>query len=271
MKNFAVIGNPISQSLSPLMHNWIFNTLGLDAKYTKIQVSNNDVFKIIQQIKEEKWNGINVTIPYKKSIIQYLDSINTRAESIGSVNCIMKVDSKIIGNNTDWYGFIMLMKQNDIDLNNKSVVVLGAGGAAKAIIFSLIQMGIKKIDVLNRTIKKALELQNNYIFAHELDNAEKIIQNNSVIINTTSVGMCNNESPINYDLIHKDQIIIDIIYTPLRSKLLQFGETAGALTINGLDMFINQGLASLDLWFGSSISTQVNFSDIKRYLKSQLC
>ena len=141
----------------------------------------------------------------------------------------------------------------------------------KTKVFSNIEESIKKIDVLNRTIKKALEFQNNHIFAYELDNAENIIQNNSIIINTTSVGMYNNESPIGYDLIHKDQIIIDIIYTPLQSKLLQFGEKAGALTINGLDMFINQGIASLDLWFGSSISTQVNFSDIKRYLKSQLC
>ena len=271
MKVFAVIGDPIDHSLSPTMHNWIFNILELDAEYKKIKVNINELPKIIQQMKEKKIDGINVTIPYKKNIMHYLDDVNTRAKSIGAVNCLISADSKIIGNNTDWYGFTMSMKKNNIDLSNKEIVVLGAGGAAKSIIFSLKQMGVKKIDILNRTLENALPLQNDYISVYNMPEAARVIKPTSIIINTTSVGMHNNESPIDYKLINQNQIIIDIIYTPLQSRLLQLGEKIGAFTLNGLDMFINQGLASLDLWFGSSISTQVNLSDLKRYLKSQLC
>ena len=104
-----------------------------------------------------------------------------------------------------------------------------------------------------------------------MDNAEEIIKNDSIIINTTSVGMQSSQSPVDFGLIHKNQILIDIIYAPLETSILKFGNKIGAFTLNGLDMFINQGLASLDLWFGSSISKQVNLSDLKRYLKSQLC
>ena len=271
MKHFAVIGDPIEHSMSPTMHRWIFDYLGMDAKYEKIKATINELPKIIQKMKNGDLDGINITIPLKEAVLTFLDEINTRAKSIGAVNCIMIADSKIIGNNTDWYGFSMALKSNNINLLDKEVIILGAGGSAKSILYALKCIGVKKIFLLNRTIEKAKLLQDNCISAHPLEDANEVIKTDSIIINTTSVGMQNKQSPINIKLITKNQILFDIIYSPLETSLLQCGKKRGALIVNGLDMFIYQGMASLDLWFGSSISTQVNFPKLKTYLESKLC
>ncbi len=271
MKHFAVIGSPVEHSLSPVMHQWVFNNLKLDAKYEKIKVSKNELTQIIKKMKNGGLDGVNITIPYKETIIEHLDEVNQRAQSICAVNCILKSGSKIIGNNTDWYGFFMALKNNDINPMGREVIVLGAGGSAKSILYALTHMGVQKILLLNRSIKKAQVLQDECILAYCLDDAENIIKTDSIIINTTSVGMQSSHSPIDFGLIHKNQILIDIIYTPLNTSILKFGQKIGALTVNGLDMFIYQGLASLDLWFGSSVSTQVNLPKLKTYLESKLC
>ena len=271
MKHFAVIGNPVEHSLSPLMHQWIFDSLGIEAEYNKIKVEENELQKIIKKIHNGGLDGVNITIPHKETIITYIDKINPRAKSIGAVNCIMKSDSGIIGNNTDWYGFSISLKKNDINPMGSEVIVLGAGGSAKSILYALKQIGVQKIFLLNRNIKKAQAFQDDNIYAYALNNAEEIIKNDSIIINTTSIGMQRSQSPVDFGLIHKNQILIDIIYTPLETSILKFGNKIGAFTLNGLDMFIHQGMASLDLWFGSSISTKVNFPKLKTYLESQIC
>ena len=271
MKHFAVIGDPIEHSMSPAMHNWIFDYLGLDANYEKIKVGKNELPRIIQKMKSGDLDGINITIPLKEVVLRFLNEINERAKCIGSVNCIITSDSKIIGNNTDWYGFSMALKKNNINLSDREVIILGAGGSAKSILYALKRIGVQKIILLNRTIENARILEDNSIIAHPLDDAKEIIKTDSIIINTTSVGMQNKKSPINTNLINKNQILFDIIYSPLETSLLQSGKKRGALIVNGLDMFIYQGMASLDLWFGSSISTQVNFPKLKTYLESHLC
>ena len=271
IKRFAVIGYPVSHSLSPIMFHWIFNSLKIDAEYKKIEVKKNELPQIINKIKDQDLDGINVTIPYKQSIMHLLDDINPRAKAIGAVNCVMKKNSKIIGNNTDWYGFIVALQKNKIDLSNKEIIILGAGGAAKSIIFALEKIGIKKIILCNRTLQNAQLLQNNIIEPHKMSDLISIIKYNSVIINTTSVGMKSSQSPIDHSLLHNEQILIDIIYTPLQTQFIKYGNAIGARTLNGLDMFIHQGLASLDLWFGESLSKQVNLTQIKSYLETKLC
>ena len=271
MKHFCVIGNPIQHSLSPVMHKWVFESLKIDAKYEKIKLEQKELPKIIQKMRSGDLDGINITIPLKEAVLTFLDEINPRAKSIGAVNCIMISNSKVIGNNTDWYGFSMALKKNNINTLNREVIILGAGGSARSILYALKRIGVQKMFLLNRTIEKAKKLQDNSIFVHPLHDAKQIIKTDSIIINTTSVGMQNKQSPINFDLINKNQILFDIIYSPLETSLLQCGKKRGALTINGLDMFIYQGMASLDLWFGSSISTQVNFPKLKAYLESHLC
>ena len=271
MKHFAVIGNPVEQSLSPALHNWVFKLLNIQAEYIKIMVEEKEIPNIIQQINNSTLDGFNVTIPHKENMMQFLDVVNPRADIIGSVNCVMKSNSSIIGNNTDWFGFIMALKINEIDLSGREVIVLGAGGTAKSILFSLKQLGAIKIILLNRTLQKARALQDEVISSYSLEKTESVIKNDSIIINTTPIGMQSNQSPIELELLHNNQILIDVIYNPLETTFLKFGNKIGAKTLNGLDMFIHQGLASLDLWFGESLSKQVNFIQLKTYLEAKLC
>ena len=270
MKIFGVIGDPIDHSLSPIMHNWIFNELSINARYEKIHVKNNMLNEMINKIKAGTLDGINVTLPHKSSIIPFLDEINPRANKIGAVNMVMKVDSKIIGNNTDWYGFAMAMKRNQILLDDRHFILLGFGGAAKAILFALKNFGFKNITILKRNIDEKLIIEESILFK-SFNKAKEVIKEDSIIINTTPVGMNDDESPLDQRMMDEKQILIDVIYTPLETKFIKLGNEIGAKTITGLDMFIEQGLASLDLWLGTSISKKVNFTQLKAYLGSQLC
>jgi len=270
LKNFCVIGNPIDHSFSPQLHNWIFNKLNIKANYKKIVCNENDFFTIINKIKNDDLMGINITIPFKESVIKFLDEINHRVELIGSVNCILKNNKKIIGYNTDWYGFSKLLFNNKINVYNKEVIIIGAGGVSKAIIHSLINHNIKKIRLFNRTFTKAKAMENFFINAYKLENLECFIKKNSIIINCTSVGMKNNISPISESLIHKNQILIDTIYNPYMTELLKIGKRKGSQVINGMDMFIYQGIASLELWLGKSINDELNILELKKYLKDIL-
>lgn len=271
MKQFAVIGNPIDHSLSPYLHNYVYKLLSIKALYEKKKVFHGELEKFIDDLRTGVLNGVNVTIPHKENVIKYLDEINPRAEIIGAVNVIHKNGNKLIGNNTDWYGFTMAIRNNGIDVNKKEVIVLGAGGASKSIIFSLKHSGVKKIVLLNRTLQKAKKLQDGIVFPYSLDDSVQLIKNDSIIINTTPIGMQSEQCPIDLGLLHKNQTLIDIIYTPMETTMLKFGNKIGAKTVNGLDMFIYQALASIELWFGEDISKQVNFTQLKTYLENNIC
>lgn len=271
MKKFAIIGNPVQHSLSPLMHNWVFKKLNLNAQYIKIKLDSNDLINIVQNVRDGLLDGINITLPYKEEIIPMVDIVNQRAKYISSINCISVLKNKLIGNNTDWYGFSQLLKRHEIDVTMKDIIILGYGGAAKSIVFALRQLGANKIYIFNRNIDKKNTLLNNDIHRLSMDNLNNYIKHESIIINTTPVGMKDNNSLLDKKVLNNKQIIIDIIYNPLNTTMLKMGMEIGAKTINGLDMFIYQGLASLDLWFGKSISKQVNFIEIKSYLEKNIC
>ncbi len=271
MRQFAVIGNPIDHSLSPKLHNFVFNKLGIDAHYSKICVDESDLGEILFKVKNNSLSGINVTLPYKNIITNLVDELNPRAKQIGSLNVIFENNGKLLGNNTDWYGFIKLLEINNINVNAKDVIVLGAGGVAKAICFALTQSGVNSIKIFNRTLEHASAFKSDIISIYSLADVEKYVDISSIIINCTSLGMSTKNSPLPISILSKNQTLIDTIYTPLKTKLLVDAEKVGAKTVNGLDMFIYQGLASLDLWFGESISTRVNFGEIKHYLEGKLC
>jgi len=271
MKHFAIIGSPVEHSLSPFLHEWVFKSLHIQAEYEKIKIEKQGLSHIIQKIKNGQLDGINVTIPHKENIMKFLDDVNPRAETIGSVNCIIKSNSRIIGNNTDWFGFSQALKASQITISGKEVIVLGSGGTGKSILFSLKQMGVGKIILINRTFQNAQELEDEIVIPYPQEKTESLIKNDSIIINTTPVGMQTNQAPFDLGLLHQNQILIDVIYTPLETPFLKLGNKIGAITLNGLDMFIHQGLASLDLWFGESLSKQVNFTQLKTYLETQLC
>ena len=271
MKQFAVIGNPIEHSLSPDLHNYVYKLLSINALYKKKKVFHSELSLIMDDLRTGKLHGVNVTIPHKENIIEYLDEINPRAKSIGAVNVIHKNGDKLFGNNTDWFGFTSALKKNGIEVIGKEVIVLGAGGTSKSILFALKQSGVKKIVLLNRTVQKAEKLQDDFVFPYSLDDSVQKIKNDSIIINTTPIGMHNEECPIDLGLLHENQTLIDVIYTPIETALLKFGRKIGAKTLNGLDMFIYQGLTSMDLWFGEDISKKVNFTQLNTYLKNKLC
>ncbi len=271
MKKFAVIGNPIDHSLSPILHNWVYSELGLNAKYSKIHVKHDELPSILRKIKNNEIDGINVTIPHKSAIMNYVDIINPRAKTIGAVNVISNEQGNLYGNNTDWYGFSMALKMNNIDVANKDIVVIGGGGVSKGVVFALKQMGVSHIHLFNRTFETISNLKDELITPHPFERINKLIKKDSIIVNCTSVGMNSENSPVVSTNITSTQTIVDTIYIPLKTTLIKEAEKQGAKTINGLDMFIYQGLASIDLWFGEGTTSKVNFEELKRHIESHLC
>ncbi|NQU68554.1 MAG: shikimate dehydrogenase [Candidatus Marinimicrobia bacterium] len=279
-RKFAVIGNPVDHSLSPQLHKNVFDQLGIDAEYTKMKCPESDLSAMMERLRSGEWDGLNITIPHKQKIIPLLDKLNPRAHSIGSVNCVTNDNGALIGYNTDWFGFSMSLKLNQISVQGHSCVVIGAGGAAYAIVYALLREGANSIAVANRShanseklVEKLSVIQNDCLL-HSIPFEQLNVAMNSasIIVNTTPVGMGSNpdEIPAPKTAITSSQILIDIIYSPMKTEFLKFGERIGAKIINGLDMFIYQGLASLDIWMKDRISPRVDINDLKKILETHL-
>ncbi|MDA7637947.1 shikimate dehydrogenase [Candidatus Pelagibacter sp.] len=249
MKNFIVIGNPIEHSLSPLLHNYWIKNNGINAIYEKQKLNENQLKEFILQIREKKINGINVTIPFKKSVIPYLDELSIEAQNTQSVNTIYFKDNKIMGHNTDIVGFETSVKKSKYDLTNKEVFILGAGGVVPSIIFALIKMRVSKIIVSNRTKEKMDNLKNLFQSIETVDWGK--VPNFDMIINATSVGL-KKEDNINLDFssISKNKFFYDVIYNPKETNFLKTGKNLGNLTSNGKLMFIYQALSAFNIWHG---------------------
>ncbi|HIA84001.1 MAG TPA: shikimate dehydrogenase [Candidatus Marinimicrobia bacterium] len=261
MKRFAVIGDPIAHTLSPNLHQEVYRQLELDASFEQIHVTPNSLDSFINS---NKLDGFNVTIPHKLSIIPFLKGLDEAAKTIGAVNCVHNGK----GYNTDWIGFLKAMELNGVDLNGKDCTILGAGGAARAIAYGLVQADVNSILISNRTQTKADQLLDwiNSIFPTNFQS-----KNSDIIINCTPLGMWPDTESMPEVEIQNGQILADTIYNPLETAWLKAGKTKGAKTIDGLDMFIAQGLASADIWFGEKISEKIKLEDIKKVLKSELC
>ena len=261
MKRFAVIGDPIAHTLSPNLHQEVYRQLELDASFEQIHVTPNSLDSFINS---NKLDGFNVTIPHKLSIIPFLKGLNEAAKTIGAVNCVHNGK----GYNTDWIGFLKAMEFNGVDLNGKDCTILGAGGAARAIAYGLVQADVNSILISNRTQTKADQLLDwiNSIFPTNFQS-----KNSDIIINCTPLGMWPDTESMPEFEIQNGQILADTIYNPLETAWLKAGKTKGAKTIDGLDMFIAQGLASADIWFGEKISEKIKLENIKKVLKSELC
>ena len=279
MKKFILIGGNLKNSLSQKMHSWIFRDLDIHATYQNHEIHQDDISDLIKKLKTKEIDGINITNPYKYNVLQYVDEKNIRTSIIEASNCLACHDDKIIAYNTDWYGFTMLLKHNNIKPNSTNFYIYGAGGAAKAVTYSLIQSNALNIYFNNRTTRTVYELKK--IFRNKLsykirifDNKCQDIPNNACIINCTSVGTGEliHASPISTNQINQSHIVIDVIYNPYKTVLLKDSDKIGARAINGLDMFIYQGLTSLDIWMGNNISDKVDIVKLKKYLRSNfLC
>ena len=247
IKKYLVIGNPIEHSLSPKLHNYWIKENNIDAIYDKKKLEESELKNIISEIKEEKINGINVTVPFKKSVIQFLDELTPEADKTKSVNTIYLNNKKIIGHNTDIAGFELALKYSKYDIRNKNILILGAGGVVSSIIYALKKMEVSKINISNRTKKKAEDLKDLFNNLNIVDWGD--LPNFDMIINATSLGLDEgDEIELDYSKIGTNKLFYDIIYNPTQTNFLKKGKALGNRTENGKMMFIYQAHQAFTIW-----------------------
>jgi len=247
MKKYLVIGNPIEHSFSPKLHNYWLKENNINATYDKKKLNENDLKNIISEIKEEKINGINVTVPYKKAVIPFLDELSPEAKDTQSVNTIYFQNGITIGHNTDIAGFELAIKHAKYDISGKKIFILGAGGVAPSIIYSLKKMKALKIILSNRTKEKAENLKK--LFEDiEIVNWGEIIDFD-MIINATSIGL-KNEDGLNFDYSSNgpNKFFYDVIYNPRETIFLKRAKLFGNRAENGKMMFIYQAHQAFTIW-----------------------
>ncbi len=279
-KKFAVIGDPVEQSLSPLLHGSVFRMQNIPGRYEKILVTAQELPRFMARFRNGELDGINVTIPHKFAVMPFLDELNPKASIIGSVNCILQKEGRLTGYNTDWFGFIQTLKMNHIQPAGKVFILLGAGGSAYSVAYALLQSAAGAVFVVNRTREKAESLVASLshlsgctVFQPaQLEDLTSYLNDSVVIVNTTPLGMgtLKDETPFPPHLLRPGHTFVDIIYNPLQTKILKLAEETGAQTINGLEMFIYQGLASLDVWLGRTVSSRIPMKRIKTILEAKL-
>lgn len=266
---YCLIGNPIDFSLSPLIHNYIFKSLNLNSIYLSFNIEEKNLKTTIDFFKSINIKGFNVTIPHKKTIIKYLDGISPEAELIGAVNTVKNQKGRLIGYNTDGLGFIKTFKDNNISPQGKNILLLGAGGAAYSIASSLLNEGINKLYLLNRSSENAINLKNKISLRNnktkiEIVDLNLINKNNiDIIINSTSLGMYPMEdiSPLDITGFSKKTIVYDIVYKPSNTKLVMEAKANGLITFNGKSMLLNQAILSQNIWLNDE--NKINFKIIK--------
>ena len=254
MKKYLVIGNPIDHSLSPKLHNFWIKKYNIKAIYEKVKLEKNKIKETINELKENKIDGINITIPFKKDVIPYLDEMTDIAQETQSVNTIFKKDNKIIGENTDVYGFSEAIKLSSFNPKNKKALILGAGGVSPSIILALKKMGVSVISLSNRTKQKAEDLKKSFPFIKIIDWGETV--KSDLIVNATSVGIKTNDE-IKLDLSKiGGQLFYDVIYNPPQTNFLSKAKELGKKTENGKNMFIYQAFKAFKIWH--SVNPEVN-------------
>ena len=260
MKKFLVIGNPIEHSLSPLLHNYWIKNNNIEAVYEKQKLDENELKHLVSQVKEKKIEGINVTVPFKKAVIPFLDELSDEAEKTQSVNTIYLNNNKTIGHNTDIVGFETSIKKSNYDLNNKEVLILGAGGVVPSIIFALIRMKVSKIKISNRTKEKAENIKKLFKDIEIVEWDE--LPNFDMIINATSLGLKNEDNiNLNFSSVSKNKFFYDVIYNPRETNFLKVGKNLGNMILNGKTMFVYQAFSAFHIWHG--IEPNINEDVIK--------
>ena len=259
MKKYFVIGNPINHSLSPKLHNHWLKENKIDAVYEKIKIDENDLKNVIAKCKEKKINGINVTVPFKKKVIPYLDELSVEAEQTQSVNTIVFKEGGLIGHNTDIVGFEKGIKALNFNMKDKKILILGAGGVVPSLVFALKKMNVSEISISNRTKQRAENLKNLFKNLKILEWGN--MSDFDVVINATSLGLNNEKINLNFSKAGKNKLFYDVIYNPTETNFLKEGKELGNKTENGSKMFIYQASEAFKLWHG--IEPKVNFETLK--------
>jgi shikimate dehydrogenase len=258
----GVIGDPIEHTLSPIMHNAAFDALKLDYAFLAFRVKSAEVENCMNGMRAFNIRGLNVTMPHKSAVMKFLDRIDLSAQIVNSVNTILNRDGKLFGFNTDGVGALRALRENGVELKGRKILLLGAGGAARAIAYTMAKEG-DELAVLNRTLKPAQDLSkllektaNKKIISGALSPKEiqQNLQDSDILINATSVGMKPKaeESLIPPKLLRSNLAVMDIVYNPIETKLAREAKEAGAKVISGVEMLIYQGASSFEIWTGKS-------------------
>ena len=250
-KIFLVIGNPIKHSLSPLLHNYWFYKNKMNYVYKKLKINQAGIKKILNKIRKKEIDGINVTIPFKRDIIKYLDILKGDALKTSSVNTVYLNKKNLVGDNTDVYGFSsgVIKKIKD---RIKIAAIIGAGGVTSSIILALIQKGVKKIYITNRTFSKLKIFRKNFkkvIYPVRWNNRYKAFRNAQILINVTSLGMLGKKDlKFDFSIFNKKINVVDIVYNPENTRFLKDARKSGHKTFTGMDMFIYQAQKAFYIW-----------------------
>ncbi len=259
MKKYLVIGNPIDHSLSPKLQNWWLKENNIDAIYDKIKLEDNEIKNFIQDIKEQKIAGCNVTVPFKKTVIPFLDKLSPEADQTQSVNTITFENGDLVGHNTDIAGFDTAIRKLNFSVKDKKVLILGAGGVVPSLIFALKNMHAQEITISNRTREKAENLKVLFNNLKILDWGD--LTDFHMVINATSLGLNNETIDLDFSSFGRDKLFYDVIYNPQETHFLKMGKHLGCKTENGKTMFVYQALEAFKLWH--KIEPKVNKDTFK--------
>jgi shikimate dehydrogenase len=256
---YGLIGDPVDHSMSPVIQNAAFRSAGIGAVYVPFRVKQSALRSAIQGLRALGVKGFNVTAPHKVDVIQYLDKVDRTATEISSVNTVLNESGTLLGYNTDGLGALKALEEAGAQLERKSILLFGAGGASRAIAYTFAPR-VRAIRLVNRTLSKAKQLERRLRKKFNIDiesvaPSSKLLrdfyENADIIVNASSMGMDGKaDPPIEGQWLHQSQWVFDIVYRPLETKLLKLGGLAGAKTISGLDMLVNQGACSFELWTG---------------------
>ncbi len=252
-----VIGYPVKHSRSPQIHRYWLKHYDLDGSYDLAELTPDQLGPFIEKLRDNNAAGTNVTLPYKRDVMPYLDDIDEDARNVGAVNTIYKQDGKLLGTNTDVYGFLTHLTNSAPHWQGitKSVTIIGAGGAARAILSAMKKSSVDKVYIANRTINRAKNLARELYPAAksvEMSELHNILPVTDLLINTTSLGM-RGQPPLQLDLavLPQHSTVVDIVYSPLKTDLLQQAEDLGLVTVDGLGMLLHQAVRGFELWFGT--------------------
>ncbi len=269
---YCIFGNPVKHSLSPAMHNAAFKELGINAVYLAFETG--DIKPALQAMKIFKIYGASITIPHKNEVLKYIDNADPLVKEIGALNTLLNDKGNITGYNTDGYGALQALLNNGIRIKNSKILILGNGGAAKAIAFTLLNEGAElaiagrnmgKVSGLVNTLRK----KNKSVEFSLIDDMNRsFVSNFDIIINTTSVGMSPdvNSMPISANLVQKKHTVFDIIYSPHITQLLETSREKGCKIIHGIEMLVNQGAKQFEIWTGQKAPLSVMEKAVKKYI-----
>ncbi|MFO7814764.1 MAG: shikimate dehydrogenase [Halanaerobiales bacterium] len=263
-KIIGLIGQNIEGSLSPQIHNYLSNVMGLKYHYFLFDIEPGELSKAVQAIKTLQIRGVNVTIPYKGEIIEDLDEIDQRVKKIGAVNTVINEKGKLSGYNTDLDGFDEMAYNKGITFEDKKVALLGAGGAARAVLYYLKEQNIEQLYLSNRTMSRAEQVKEDFkelrgnitVVGWDNDQQKEAVRSSDIIINATPLGLENRyqeQSPVKSESINEDQILIDLVYKPRVTKFLSFGKKKNAKIVSGIEMLVYQAVKSFELWTGKMV------------------